>query len=323
MKDTIFNSEGTNEIISLSEKKTFSDTLQNKDGISPLLKYSSFFEKSPLFEEKNLKKWEILFDEGNIDSNLYIIKKWILSVEKYTTNEKTHSKQLALLKSGDFVWENGLSSSIKPKEAKIICIEDAQLLQIDLKQDLKKFWEENPSIGFELLRHIITETNQRLSETNKLFASHYELEKTIQNLKNIDLKWIFMILEKVKAILDVDYILYFEKNKVLENFLTLRYDSRTPNKMLDLTFEKKWIFIDLDELYLEANISQDDEILINKISIWNEIFGYLILWRETRAFDGSDKKLLWSTSNSLAWVIKKYLWDKEEQNKFYISEMKK
>jgi len=48
-----------------------------------------------------------------------------------------------------------------------------------------------------------------------------------------------MILEKVKAILDVDYILYFEKNKVLENFLTLRYDSRTPNKMLDLTFEKK------------------------------------------------------------------------------------
>jgi hypothetical protein len=105
--------------------------------------------------------------------------------------------------------------------------------------DLKKFLEDNPSIGFELMKHIIVETNNRLNEVNRLFAANYELEKTINNLKSIDLKGIFMILEKIKAILDVDYILYFEKHPVLENFLTLRYDSRSPNKMLDQTFEKQ------------------------------------------------------------------------------------
>lgn len=311
------------EIQKTSEKNPQWVAEKQMQSQNPLLKFTPLLEKNPLFEQRELKKGEVLFDEWKIDTKLYIIKEWSLSVEKYTTNERTHTKQLAILKSWEFVWENGLNWNPKPKEAKIVCLEDARLLQIDLKMDLKKFLEDNPSIGFELMKHIIVETNNRLNEVNRLFAANYELEKTINNLKSIDLKGIFMILERIKAILDVDYILYFEKHAVLENFLTLRYDSRSPNKMLDQIFEKKWYFLDLDELYLEANISKDDTIIINKISIWSEIYGYLILWREKRWFDGSDKKILSSTSNSLAWIIKKYLWDKDEKNKLYISEMNK
>lgn len=306
--------------ISLASKKEVSVWHAEKN---PLLKHAQILEKSPLFEQKFLQKWEVLFDEWSIDNKLYIIKKGLLSVEKYTTNEKKYTKQLAILKNGDFVGENGMNLEAKPKEAKIICIEDAELLQIDLKNDLKKFIEENPSIGFEILKHVIVETNKRLSEINKLFASNYELEKTINALKIIDIKAIFMVLEKIQSILDVDYILFFEKHAIMDHLLTLRYDSRFPGKMQDKIFEKQWPFIDLDTLCEEANISKDDQIIINKLSLWDEIYGYIILWREKRSFDGSDKKILSWASNSLAGIVKKYLWDKEEKNKLYISEMKK
>ncbi len=322
MKDTHI-SDNEKEKLSHTEKKWQNNQEALIKESHPLLKHASLMENSPLFEKKSMKKWEILFDEWSIDSHLYIIQKGSLSVEKYTTIEKTQTKQLAILTSGDFLWENWLSATSKPKEAKIVCLENTDLLQIDLKSDMKKFLEEYPSIWFEILKHIIIETNQRLSEINRLFTSNYELEKTINSLKNVDLKAIFMILEKIQSILDIDYILYFEKHMILDQFLTLRYDSRFPNKMQEKIFEKTGLFMNLDVLYQEVNISPDDKIILNKLSLWEEIYGYIILWREKRSFDGSDKKILSWASNSLAGIVKKYLWDKEEKNKLYISEMKK
>lgn len=288
-----------------------------------LLNYCNIFETSPLFETKTIHKWEVLFDEWAIDNNLYIIKKWLLSVEKYTTNDRTETKQLALLKSGDFLWEASLEKGNQPKEALIKALDKSEILVIDAKDDLKKFIEENPTIGYEMLKHIIITTNERLLEANKLITTNYEIEKAINAMKEVNHKNIFWLIDTFKNITDIDYILYFEKHQVMENFLTLKYDSRQPNKMQDIIFERSGYFLNLDELFSECNIHPDDKIIINKLSIWNEVFGYLIFGREKRSFTGSDKKIFSSLSNSLAWIIKKLFSDKDLKNKLYIEEMKK
>lgn len=288
-----------------------------------LLHYCDIFEKSPLFEKKIVQKWNLLFDEWSQDNNLYIIKKWLLSVEKYTTQDKTETKQLAILKSWDFLWEASLSKHSEKKEALIKALENSEILLINGQNDVKKFIEENPSVWYDFLKHIILETNERLLEANKLITSHYEIERAINSMKEITPRNIFGLIDRIRTIVDVDYILYFEKHQIMENFLTLKYDSRQPNKMQDMIFERSWYFLNLDDLFSECNISLEDKIVINKLSIWNEIFWYLIFWREKRAFNGSDKKTFSSLSNSLAWVIKKLFTDKEIKNKLYVEEMKK
>lgn len=288
-----------------------------------LLNYIWILEKSPLFETISLKKWELIFDEWSMDNNLYIIKKWILSVEKYTTNQREETKQLAILKTWDFFWEASLSWVNAPKEALIKALEDSEVLSINSQTDLKKFIEENPNIWYEVLKHIITQTNARLLEVNKLLTTNYEVEKQIKWLTNIDLKNIFWLIDNIKNIADVDYIIYIEKHQILDNFFTIKYDSRQPNKMLDKVIEKKWNFLDLDELYSEANISKDDFLSINRLSIGNDIYWYLIFWREKRSFSWSDKKVFSSISNSFVWVLQKFFSDKEQLNKLYISQQKK
>lgn len=288
---------------------------------NPLLKNINTFEKSPFFEKQILKKWEYLMQEWDIDNNLYIVKNWVLSVEKNISNWK--NQQLAIIKTWEFVWEWWFDNSNTPKDVDVIALSKTELLKIDLKEWFKKFIEELPNIWFEILKYIIVETNKRLLEVNRLFTSSSEMEQTINSIKNIDLKTIFWLIDKIKNIIDSDYILYFEKHSILKNILTLRYDSRTPNKMLDIIFERAWYFLDLDELYEKANIWKNDQIIISKISIWDEVYWFLILWREKRIFSWWDKRIISWISNSLAWIVKKFLQDKEDKNKIYITEMKK
>jgi len=58
------------------------------------------------------------------------------------------------------------------------------------------------------------------------------------------------LIDKIKDIVGVDYILYLEKNIVMENYLTIRYDSRNKGKMLDKIIETTENKLDLLELKL-------------------------------------------------------------------------
>lgn len=40
------------------------------------------------FKSKSLKTWEILFDEWEIDKNIYVVEKGKVKVEKYFSSEK-------------------------------------------------------------------------------------------------------------------------------------------------------------------------------------------------------------------------------------------
>jgi len=285
-----------------------------------LIKNLENFEKSPFFEVKNILSWQNLFDQWDIDNNLYIIKSWLLSVEKYTTNKREDTKQLAKLKIWDFLWEWSISWKTQKKEVLIKALQDTVLISINSENWLKKFIEENPSLWYELLKHIILITNERLIDSNKLITSSYEIEKTISNMTEINYKSIFILLDNIKDILDIDYILFFEKHTIMLDYLIFRYDSRQPNKIQNKIFEKKWYFLDLDELYEWCNIAKDDFVIIQKLSIWNEVFWNIIFWREKRTFSWSDKKVFSSFINSFSWLIRKFFSDMEEKNKNYIKE---
>lgn len=316
MEKNIKNIEFNSPILSNIKKQTSNIDI-NTIANNWLTKYLDLFEKSDFFEKKELQKWSILFKEWDIDNNLYIVKKWLLSIEKSLANTKD-TKQLATLKTWDFFGEWSIDKSDIKKEVTIKTIEDSQLLYIDWKNWLQNFIENNPIIWYSLLKHIIITTNQRLLESNKIITNNYEIDKYINSLKIINLKNVFWLIDKIKDILNVEYILYFEKHQIMESFLTLRYDSRESNKMQEKVFERAWYFLNLDDLFLECNVDKKDKIIVNKLWIWNEVFWYLILVRKNNIFNESDKKSFSSIANSLSWVIKKLFVDKEQRDKIYI-----
>lgn len=278
---------------------------------SHLLKNLDKIEQTQYFKSEKIKKWELLFNEWEKDDNLYIIKRWNISIEKYTTSEKNSTKQLSIISTWNFLWESSIDNTINPeKQVLAKAITDSEILSIKW-EFVKKFVKEFPELWYDLLQHIIIETNKRLLESNKLITSSYEIEKTINDIQKINHKNIFWLIDKIKNITWVDYILYLEKNTALPDFLILKYDSRQPKKMQDNIFEKKWYFIDLDALMKECDIKKEDHLVINKLSLWTEVFGFLIFWKYSKPFDWSDKKMFSSVSNSLAWVLKKFFTDKE------------
>lgn len=270
------------------------------------------YEKSPFFNKKSLKKWEKLFDEWDLDSNLYIIKSWRLSVQKYTSLEKKTTKELAILQTGDFFWEWSLKKN-EEKKTSITAIDKTELLAIDGQNSLKNYIKENPESWTELLFHIIDKTNNRLNETNSQISINYEIDNTIRELKNIDQNTIIPIIDKIQTLINADYAIYIEKHSVVKNYFYIKYDSRISWKFINIWIETNNSVLDLKELYKLANIDEKDSISINKISIgWDDLW-FLLIWREFRSLSNNEKIIAKSIANSLAWVIKQIFLNKDEK----------
>lgn len=297
---------------SLNKKKL--STLKNailKHDDNFILANIESYEKSPLFSKKNLKKWEKLFDEWDLDTNLYIIKSGRLSVQKYTSLEKKNTKELAILQTWDFFWEWSLKKN-EEKKTSITAIDKTELLLIEWQNDLKNYIKENPESWTELLFHIIDKTNNRLNETNAQIAINYEIDNTIRELKTIDQNTIIPIIDKIQTLINADYAIYIEKHSVVKNYFYIKYDSRIPWKFLNIWIEWDPI-LNLEELYKLANINEKDSITVNRISIgWDDLW-FLLIWREFRSFSNNEKIIAKSIANSLAWVIKQIFLNKDEK----------
>lgn len=57
--------------------------------------------------KKYILKKDVIFDEWDVDENIYIVLAWELIVEKYLDNDKNEMKKLATLKQFD-VFESEL-----------------------------------------------------------------------------------------------------------------------------------------------------------------------------------------------------------------------
>lgn len=280
--------------------------------------YIKFFENTWLFENITLKPWEVLFDEWSIDNNLYIIKSWSLSIEKYLTTDKIKTKKLAILKKEDFLWEWSLKYSI-PKEVKVIANEKTELLKIDGKKWLSKFIENFPKQWLNLLTHIISISNRRLLESNYLLTTSYEISKMISKIEVFDNKNIFLLLDRLNKIIRTKYIIFIEKNPVIKNYVKVKYDTREAwklqNNLIDL-WDKKLDIHNIKNDWIEL----EKYNYIQNLKNWNEIIWYLVFWEQERDFNNTEKKVINSISTLIAWVVKqKENWE-EEKNKILMKE---
>ena len=271
-------------------------------------------ENSWFFETLKTKNQEIIFDEWEIDNNLYIIKSWKINIEKYTTREKKETKLLATLKALEFFWEWSLSNK-ESKEVRVVSSWDSTLLKIDARNKMQDFIKKYPNKWLDLLKYIIEISNKRLLKSNSLITSTYEMNKTISSIQKINDKAIFSLIIKFEKILGSDYIIYLEKNLVMKNYAKIKYDTRNANKMIDEIIELNKNQVNLRKL---KNIEKYN--LIETIKIWDIILWYLIIWKKNENFNENEIKVIKSISNSLSWVIRQKKFFEEERNKQFIKQ---
>ncbi len=268
------------------------------------------------FSEITLKKWEILFREWEVDENLYIIYDGELSVERSIETKKWEFKQLWLIGIWNIVWEASLSHS-EPKEVQIVAHRATTLLKIEWKKAFPEYVTAYPRDWYNVLTNIISIANTRLLRSNRQLTANYEVSVAISKIKDISITSIYKLLLVFQSILGVDQIMYFEKNRVMDSYYKLRYDSKNTdsiqNKIIKFPHEN-----------LDINILKEEWIELSKyfistdLSLWDEHYWFLVVGRDKKDFHENEEQLLTNTAWSFVWIIhQKWLID-EARNKNYI-----
>lgn len=263
------------------------------------------------FKSKSLKTWEILFDEWEIDKNIYVVEKGKVKVEKYFSSEKKEKKLLAVLWKNSIFWEGSIFNN-HPKEVVISAIWETKLYFIKSK-DFRNFIKENTEIAVDFLSQIINLSNKRLLEANFLLTSNYKISKMISEEIEFSNKNLFDIIDEFCSIIKAKYIIYVEINQVLENYATVSYDSRIQWKLLDKVVELKNSKIDLENLK-EFEVWEKNMIL--ELKNGNKIIWFFIIWEDEKVeFSESQKKSINSIWVLLAGFIKQKQYFQNEKNK--------
>ena len=287
------------------------------NNINPILNYKDTLLKKSFFKEVELNKNEILIKEWEIDENIYFILEWKLKVEKFTTSEKNETKQLAIIEKWAFIWEASFKRN-SPKEVTIKSIEKSKLLKINAKQWFLNFVKQEPKIWLEILVEIIDTSNKRLLESNKRLTSILKMSEEIASIKNFDNKNIFNLIDSFAKIIDTEYILYLERNPIIQNYMTIKYDTRLKWRMQDNIVDLWDKKLDID-IIKEIWIKISNYNMIKELKNWNKIIWYLVFWRDKNWFSDLDTKNIIPISNMLAWVLKQKEYLEEQKNKDYLN----
>lgn len=274
-------------------------------------------QNSGFFTEVNYKKWEIIISEWDTDNNIYIIISWEVAIEKLLHEwDKKSKKNLWILKKFDIFGEWSLNNNF-PKQVSIVSLSNTQVLIIDSRIWFESFINKFPQEWFKLLKYIIELTNKRQLESNSLLTSTYEMNKAISEIYQINNKTIFSLIDRFIEIIWWDYIVYIENNPVMEGYYTLLYDTRIQWKMSDLVIEfKPWGNIWKKLLELEQIDKKWFNMLV-RLNVWNINLWYFIIWRSNINFTENDKKIIFSITNSLSWLIRqKYLQQEQRDKEF-------
>jgi len=122
-----------------------------------------------LVKTKTLKKGDVLYNQGDKDSNLFILKKGRCGV--YVDDEF-----ITEINEKDSIIGESAALFKQPRSATIKALENCELYVIPADY-IDKVIIENPDIGLNLLKIIV----KRLHNTSKLAA---KLQKMILNYKN-------------------------------------------------------------------------------------------------------------------------------------------
>lgn len=101
---------------------------------------------------RDLKKWEILFNEWEEGNSMYVLKTWTISVEK---EKNWKNVKLWIIESEDILWEMSLFWNSHKRMASAIVLEDSTLITI-LSFSLKELFFKNPELH-EKIKSIVLE----------------------------------------------------------------------------------------------------------------------------------------------------------------------
>ena len=275
--------------------------------------------KSWFFKEVFLKKWEVLFHEGEINPFLYIIYEGEARVEKSIVWEAWTYKTLWSLKKWDIIWEGSISENA-PKEVQIVCTQDTHLLYIHSHDTFPIFLERYPKDAYLLLLKIIKLSNNRLLQANRELTANYEISSKISTLEEINVKSIFSLLDTFEAILKADQILYIEKSTALDEYYKLKYNSYEAIKAQNIILHFSKNIFSYEKLEKE-HIELMRYYRSISLSIGNEIHGFLVISRAENDFNESEERLLQNIATSFVWIIHQKQLQEEQKNKNYIKEI--
>lgn len=278
----------------------------------------NFLEKSWFFEIVKLKKDQLLFDEWDIDDNLYVIKSWGLNIEKYIDLEKKETKLLATLWGYEIFWEWSLSNNL-PKQVKVYANKNTILLKIEAKNKFEDFLLKHTKSGIDLLSSIIYISNKRLLEANFLITASYKINKYISEITKFDNKNLFKIIEQFKDTINIEHILYLEKHPILENFVVLKYDTRENWKLKDIIIDLWDNNLNIDDIK-KSWVNLWDKYFIQDLINKNEKIWYMIIADNWIFLDEWQKKAISIISVSIAWFVKQKQYFEENKNYEYSHE---
>ncbi|MDD3144699.1 MAG: cyclic nucleotide-binding domain-containing protein [Candidatus Gracilibacteria bacterium] len=261
----------------------------------------NFLENSGYFKIRPLKKGEVLFNEGDYDNNLYIIKKGSLVIKKRVNVNNNDTKIIAKIGEGEVFGEGSLGNS-EPKQVSIEANQDTLLLEIEAKNKFEEFLQKDTKKGIDLLSSIIYISNKRLLEANYLITLSYRINKYISEITLFNNKNLFNIIDELDKTINSNYTIYVEKNSFVEKVGTIKYDTRLKGKMLQNIIELENNKIQIDKIENEGiNLSKYN--LIEELKNNNKIIGYLIIGKNS-LFDEGEKKSIGIISVAIAGFIK-------------------
>ena len=304
--------------------KTLSTLKKLTEAQNSILGNLKNFEKSSHFETKKLDKWTLLFDEWQKDSHIYVVKKWNVSVEKYTSTNKTDTKKLAVLGKGSIFWEQALNNPEAPKQTSIKALNNVELLRIDAVKSIRDFMKEDPDLGMTLLMRIIALANERLNNTNEELTYLFEFNNKIASLSEINRDTFTEIFAFVNWMIESDYTIFLKSHQVLDNTLSVFYDSREEREEENAHWEiisyEDWTeFIPYD-FFEELKVEKIDNIVLTKLNIGPNLLGYVVYWRRQIGYSENHKKILWNFSLNLASITKQFNIQEEEKDKLSLQQ---
>ncbi len=203
-----------------------------------------------------------IFNEGDEDHNFYLILSGEIEISKKTSDG--NEKVIAELKSGEILGEGVLSGVvIKPASARALT--DVTLLSIS-KEDFEKLLKDDSEAGVEFLLSVIGAVNGRLSTTNTMLLSLFEINK-LMGIHRDDISMLSKaLIDKLIVITESHEGVLMLKNPFEETYRVIYStdEDLTPEVFADYDKTKSQIVSNGDYQYLLINLKGAGFIVLRR-----------------------------------------------------------
>ena len=132
----------------------------------------------PLLKKKEYKKGEMVFSEGELGAEMYLIERG--KVKIYLVRGD-YNRELAKLGAGDFFGEMALLR-VYDRSANVEVVEDSVIFVMSISV-FKQIMEKDPNLSVKILTALCNILADRLAQTNNNLETHFLLNKAILNDK--------------------------------------------------------------------------------------------------------------------------------------------